>query len=48
MSKPKNPKKSKLIRSNDPRKCIVCTRTKEASEFSKTYVFVCERCVEKR
>jgi hypothetical protein len=47
MSKPKRPK-AKLIKGNGPRRCIVCAQTKEAKEFSKTYVYVCERCVEKK
>ena len=46
MRKPKVPKK--LIKDDKPRKCMVCQKTKESQQFSKTYVFLCETCYEKR
>lgn len=30
-----------------PRRCIVCAVTKEASLFSKQATYVCEACIEK-
>lgn len=31
-----------------PRRCILCGITKDGSQFSKSAIYVCEACYEKR
>jgi hypothetical protein len=50
MTKPIRTKKNKVEKTKrteqmkQPRRCIVCAITKDAVQFSRTYLYVCKEC----
>ena len=53
MTKPIRTKKNRVEKTKrteqmkQPRRCVSCAITKEAKEFSRWAIYVCEKCIEK-